>query len=193
MANEYRITQAALEVLRSGDPNVRITQVAVETLRSGDPDVRVTQSALEVLRLGDPDVLISQVAIEVLRKQPPKPNFKLTWKARTFYSNYGYGKSEYGNIVTYGDYSAGYLYSFLVKVVLESSGAELRTDEIIIADPDNPDDDAEYTYTVDMNMADNEGLYDFGLRFEVSQKHYHEEEYKVSQPIAISTGKIGRF
>jgi len=45
-----RITQEAVEVLRSGDPNARITQEVVEVLRSGDATARVTQVVVEVLR-----------------------------------------------------------------------------------------------------------------------------------------------
>ena len=50
MANEYRVTQVAFEVLHSGDSRARVTQVALEVLHSGDTGARVTQVALEVLR-----------------------------------------------------------------------------------------------------------------------------------------------
>lgn len=69
MAGE-RLTQAAAEVLRTGDPLVRMTQATVEVLRETPvyPKVRLTQAAAEVLRTGDPLVRMTQATVEVLRE-----------------------------------------------------------------------------------------------------------------------------
>jgi hypothetical protein len=50
---EVRITQAAIEVLRVGDPTSRITQAAVDVLRDGDPNARITQTFVEVVRANE--------------------------------------------------------------------------------------------------------------------------------------------
>lgn len=50
MANEYRVTQVAAEVLHSGNPQARVSQVAAEVLHGGSPSARITLLAIEVLR-----------------------------------------------------------------------------------------------------------------------------------------------
>ena len=50
MTTNARITHAAREVLRQGDPEIRITHAAREVLRAGDPRVRITCTVREVLR-----------------------------------------------------------------------------------------------------------------------------------------------
>lgn len=54
MANEYRVTTAALEVLADSDPDLAalLTSAALEALQVDDPvtDIKVTVSSLEVLR-----------------------------------------------------------------------------------------------------------------------------------------------
>ena len=50
MANEYRVSQFAVETLRDGAAAGRVSQFAVETLRNGPAAGRVSQFAVEVLR-----------------------------------------------------------------------------------------------------------------------------------------------
>ena len=50
MTTDARITHAAREVLRDGDPRTRITHAAREVLRDGDPKARITHVVREVLR-----------------------------------------------------------------------------------------------------------------------------------------------
>lgn len=52
MANEYRVSQYAVEALHAGaGPAARVSQYAVEVVHSGEPpSARVSGFALEVLR-----------------------------------------------------------------------------------------------------------------------------------------------
>lgn len=50
MANEYRVTQVAVEALGIGDANARVSQVGAELLVSRAANARLTAVSLEVLR-----------------------------------------------------------------------------------------------------------------------------------------------
>lgn len=49
MANEYRISQQAIEAVVSPDPAARISQQAVEVVVSPDPAARISQVVIEVV------------------------------------------------------------------------------------------------------------------------------------------------
>lgn len=53
MANEYRVSQFAAEVLHDGAPAVRLSQFGVEVLHAGQPAARISSFAIEVLRSTD--------------------------------------------------------------------------------------------------------------------------------------------
>jgi hypothetical protein len=106
-------------------------------------------------------------------------DFHLTWKTRTEYGANGYGGTEYGAIMAYGEDTAdvprieGYhlMVSFVVIVTNTTTDTEAREDQIFVGDYDNPDDDAEYTYTATMNVTDN-GYFEPYLKFEVFQYYW---------------------
>lgn len=50
MANEYRVSTFAAEVLNNGAPNARVSTFAAEVLNGGAPEARVSLFAVEVLR-----------------------------------------------------------------------------------------------------------------------------------------------
>lgn len=50
MANEYRVSSFALEVLDNGAAQARVSQYAVEVLHAGAAQARVSQFSIEVLR-----------------------------------------------------------------------------------------------------------------------------------------------
>lgn len=72
-----RVSQAVLEALLSGNPNLRVSQLPIEVLLDfyNTSNVRVSQMALEVLTLigSNPNLRISQLAIEVLVGEAPTP------------------------------------------------------------------------------------------------------------------------
>jgi len=66
-----RLTQTAVEVIRTNTPNVRLTQLAMEVVHSGHPLARLTQTAVEVVRTNAEEVPIigtrtTQAIVEVL-------------------------------------------------------------------------------------------------------------------------------
>lgn len=60
-----RITQDAIEVVRSGTPKASVTQVAIEVIRIGSQTSRITQVAIEVIRANN----ASQLAVSRRRPQ----------------------------------------------------------------------------------------------------------------------------
>ncbi len=107
-----RLTQAAVEVLRSGHASVHQSQVAAEVLHSGvspvalaqvaaevlcssltttPANVNLTQFAVEVLLQGQPPpVALSQLALEVLRRGQPAVSFS-QFAVEVLYGNGGGG------------------------------------------------------------------------------------------------------
>lgn len=94
----------------------------------------------------------------------------ITWRTRTKTHPYGYGASEYGAIVSYGDGSAPELVSFIVKCyanfIDEDDDNLVRTEVITINDINDPDADASFTYTVVMNLSDN-GSFNWDMIFAI--------------------------
>jgi len=115
-----RLTQAAVEVLRSGHPSVHQSQVAAEVLHSGvspvalaqvavevlcssitttPANVNLTQSAVEVLLQGQPPaVSLSQLALEVLRQGQPAVSFS-QFAVEVLYGNGSGGGSGGGPVI----------------------------------------------------------------------------------------------
>lgn len=98
-----------------------------------------------------------------------------TWRTRTnSYPAYGYGASEYGNIVSYGDGNASNLAAFEIHIwrvggassnrYLNSNpvgefSERLLVQSIPIVDTNNPDADAIYTLTIANNKSLNGGVF----------------------------------
>lgn len=95
-------------------------------------------------------------------------DWDITWRTRTHRPSYGYGKAEYGSLVSYGDGDAVGLAEFKVEIYKTSTMSLLRSSTITIADTGDPDADASYTYTAAFNIADN-GYYEPNLTIKVYQ------------------------
>jgi hypothetical protein len=95
-------------------------------------------------------------------------DYKITWRARTKEPGIGYGKAGYGIAYNYGEGDCIDLKSFKVKVYVMPARTLKRTVTINIIDTQNPDDDAEYSYTSAFNIVDNT-TFKSNLSFEVFQ------------------------
>lgn len=109
-----------------------------------------------------------------------------TWRTRTnSYPAYGYGASEYGEVISYGDGDASNLVSFEIQIwkiggpesnrYLNSSPAgeydeRLLVQSISIVDTDDPDANATYTLTIANNKTLNGGDFLSGMEVEVFTK-----------------------
>ena len=96
---------------------------------------------------------------------PHTKDFVVSWRCRTKTARLGFGGTQYGNVIGYGDGYAFDIDRYIIQVK-NSSGDVLRTEEITITDKTNPD--GEYWYTFDMNVTDN-GSWTDELTFEVRQ------------------------
>jgi hypothetical protein len=115
-----RLTQGAVEVLRSGHASVHQSQVTVEVLHSGTPpvalaqvaaevlcssltttpaNVNLTQFAVEVLLQGQPSpIALNQLAVEVLRRGQPAVSFS-QFAVEVLYGNGSGGGSGGGPVI----------------------------------------------------------------------------------------------
>lgn len=128
-----------------------------------------------------------------------------SWRTRTnSYPAYGYGASEYGEIVSYGDGDADNLVSFeihLWKVGGPDSNRYLNSDPtgefderltkqvISIADTGDPDADASYTLTIANNKSFNGGVFLPEIEAEIFVKDSNGV-YSFSKIIITDTLKV---
>jgi hypothetical protein len=94
-------------------------------------------------------------------------DYALTWRTRTRTNQVGYGATGYGQVTGYGDGVCVDVHHFIVKVYRLSDNSLRRTQVISIADQANPDNDAAFTYTWQMNLSDNNWQFQNSLRFEI--------------------------
>ena len=93
-------------------------------------------------------------------------DFILYWYCRTKIPRMGYGGTEYGNVLGYGQGASPDIVAY--RLIVKNSGGDIvRDEEIAITDFENPD--VIYWYDSQTNIDDNT-TYQTDLTFEVYQK-----------------------